>query len=577
MPAQKKRAKPRHGIVVLGMHRSGTSALSGVLGKLGCDLPRNLMPANEFNPRGYFESLKIYKMNDSILASGGSSWDDWQEFNSDWMASPYSDHFLENGRKVLSDEYGKSRLFVLKDPRICRLLPFWQKLFEKEGIKPVYVAIHRNPLEVAKSLQNREGWDFAYGLLLWLRHVLDAEIRTRGGARVFTSYDRLLSDWEGVVSAVQTQTGISFPRSPDTSREDLNAFLNLQLYRNIKPKDNLSKNPLVARWIQETFRVLEKWAGSTEDPEDYDCLDTIRNEFNAAAPVFSTLIEGARATAKEMAALKSERDFLADQVHSKQQLVIKAHYDALANHSKHRQLEAAHKWNADLQKSVEASLENERQLRCELADREADLAELDTLHQEVKTLKDEKWQIHSELAQRRSEIDETRRQNQESKEREAQLMAELDSLSKECKALKAARDDIGKNARLTQLQLQDAFQKQLTNIVVNYRKRSDNDIHQLQEKLKVLQDDVSAANEAAQAAATERDRLAKQQALKSAQLNAANEAVQKAASERDALLKIQAEQDAHIASVKEENAEILRSTSWRLTAPLRRLKHLLTR
>lgn len=62
---------PRIALIVLGMHRSGTSALAGVLAQMGCDLPQDLMPSTAFNPRGHFESLQVYHLNDAILASGG--------------------------------------------------------------------------------------------------------------------------------------------------------------------------------------------------------------------------------------------------------------------------------------------------------------------------------------------------------------------------------------------------------------------------------------------------------------------------------------------------------------------------
>jgi len=57
----KKRFSPksRNAVVVLGMHRSGTSALAGVLARLGCDLPQTLMPTNDFNAKGYYESLRL--------------------------------------------------------------------------------------------------------------------------------------------------------------------------------------------------------------------------------------------------------------------------------------------------------------------------------------------------------------------------------------------------------------------------------------------------------------------------------------------------------------------------------------
>ena len=68
MTQQKKTPPPRSAIVILGMHRSGTSALAGVLNMLGCDLPETLMPANAYNEKGYFESNAIRLLNDRVCS-----------------------------------------------------------------------------------------------------------------------------------------------------------------------------------------------------------------------------------------------------------------------------------------------------------------------------------------------------------------------------------------------------------------------------------------------------------------------------------------------------------------------------
>src|SRR5690606_30890898 len=108
----------------LGMHRSGTSAVTRIFSLLGCDLPANLMGANKTNEAGHWESVPICQLNDRLLESAGSCWHDWQAFNPGWLRSPKAQTFREEALSVLEQEFGNSRLFVLKDPRICRLVPF---------------------------------------------------------------------------------------------------------------------------------------------------------------------------------------------------------------------------------------------------------------------------------------------------------------------------------------------------------------------------------------------------------------------------------------------------------------------
>ena len=73
-------------ILVAGMHRSGTSALTKTLSILGADLPRNLMPPMKGNnDKGFWESKDLEGIHDSLLESAGSMWDDWSEFNPEWF------------------------------------------------------------------------------------------------------------------------------------------------------------------------------------------------------------------------------------------------------------------------------------------------------------------------------------------------------------------------------------------------------------------------------------------------------------------------------------------------------------
>jgi hypothetical protein len=123
-------------ILVVGMHRSGTSALARMLNLLGCDLPKTLLPGGPSNEPGHWESWPILTLNEEILASAGSAWDDWEAFNRAWFDSPIEDGFLERALKTLDDEFGASRFFVLKDPRLCRILPFWIKALKAFGATP---------------------------------------------------------------------------------------------------------------------------------------------------------------------------------------------------------------------------------------------------------------------------------------------------------------------------------------------------------------------------------------------------------------------------------------------------------
>ncbi len=166
---------PRQAILVLGMHRSGTSALGGVLDALGAGAPKTWMAAHPENPRGFFESASLAAAHDALLESAGSSWHDWQQFNPQWIGSDIAAMHRQEIARLLIDEFGDAPLIFVKDPRICRFVPFTLSVLSELNISPVAILPVRNPLEVVYSLKRNRGFAPSKSLLLWLRHVLDAE------------------------------------------------------------------------------------------------------------------------------------------------------------------------------------------------------------------------------------------------------------------------------------------------------------------------------------------------------------------------------------------------------------------
>ena len=165
---------------MLGMHRGGTSALAGVLAKLGATLPRTLMPADRGNPAGYWESDVIFRIHTRLLIALDSEWDSLAPLPASWWLGPTAERFEDELVDAVGDEFGASPLFVLKDPRMCRLLPLWTRVFSRIGAWPGYVLLTRNPIEVADSLQARDGFTRETSFLLWLRYLVEAELGTQG-------------------------------------------------------------------------------------------------------------------------------------------------------------------------------------------------------------------------------------------------------------------------------------------------------------------------------------------------------------------------------------------------------------
>lgn len=277
----------RTAVVVLGMHRSGTSAMAGVLHLIGCDAPATPMEASVSNKKGYFESEPIYKFHSTLLDSTGSQWDDWSPITSDWQDSPSARTFLKQAAALIHQEFGASRLFVLKDPRICRLVPFWEQALAACEVVPRFVLTHRHPVEVAASLFKRDKIDHVLGMLIWLRHVLDAEKSTRGKPRCFVSYEGLLSDWDKTVQVIQEK--VDLPIAPITVKttKKVEAFLDAGLRHNVEAAQLVLENAEHSDWVRDTYAILEKWTAGTEDKKDYKVLDATRRALANAAMVLA--------------------------------------------------------------------------------------------------------------------------------------------------------------------------------------------------------------------------------------------------------------------------------------------------
>ncbi len=277
-------AGKRTALLILGMHRSGTSALTRTTGLLGCKLPKDLMPAAaNNNETGFWESIEVSRLNDDVLTSAGSAWDDWRPLDHHWARSVAFSELKTRACGVLEESFGDAPLLVLKDPRICRIVPFWLDVLLRCRIDPLCVHLIRNPIEVAESLRRRDGFTSAKSYMLWLRHVLDAEITTRGLRRSFISYEGLLSDWRLTVEKLHNDLALDWPNSTSTAGADIADFLTNRLRHNISSAEALRSNSEIPTWVKLAFDALCKLVSDGKSSAALSELDQVRMEFNRAS------------------------------------------------------------------------------------------------------------------------------------------------------------------------------------------------------------------------------------------------------------------------------------------------------
>lgn len=253
----------RTAILVVGMHRSGTSALARMLSLLGAALPRNLNPAGLGNETGHWEPEAAVRLNDQILEQAESSVNDVHGPSDEWLQDPAAQAFVDRLAGLIADEYGEAPLFVLKDPRVGLLFPLWRAALAKLEIRCVAAVISRNPVEVALSLTRRQGlagdwqsWPPERGGLLWLRYNLAAEEHTRHVDRAFCDYSTLLEDWRSVARRLGDELKITWPKPIPDAAADIDGFLSPHLRHHREPEDLDIRDGVWSSWIAPIFSEL---------------------------------------------------------------------------------------------------------------------------------------------------------------------------------------------------------------------------------------------------------------------------------------------------------------------------------
>ena len=222
----------RTAYLVLGMHRSGTSAVTQMLALAGASLPENVMAGDEHNAKGYFEPWKIALINDGRLRAGGAAWDDIFAFPYKPLSTKAERGWLNHAEALFEAEYGDVRYPLLKDPRVTVLMPFWRTVLTELEVAARCVIPVRHPMAVAGSLARRNGFAPEKSVLIWTAYMLAAEAYTRDLPRAFVSYDGLLTDWRGEAARIEAAHGAPLPKMTEAAGKAIDRFLTPQLRHN---------------------------------------------------------------------------------------------------------------------------------------------------------------------------------------------------------------------------------------------------------------------------------------------------------------------------------------------------------
>lgn len=208
-----KKQKPV--VMIVGMHRSGTSAVGQLLENMGFDFGGNLLEGiDNVNNRGFWEDREVLALDEHIFELLHASWFDFERLPGKWWEDQRIKDLLGVAQTWFMENFDGERPVGVKDPRFCRLLPFWKRVFTSIDVPVHVLLVFRHPAEVAASLRQRDSFSLQVGYLLWLTYTIDALYYSRNMDVSLLPYDLLLNDPEKTIKNLKDVSFASIDLPP---------------------------------------------------------------------------------------------------------------------------------------------------------------------------------------------------------------------------------------------------------------------------------------------------------------------------------------------------------------------------
>lgn len=373
-PAKDKRAQPKPIVVVLGMHRSGTSLLTRLLNRLGMNVGDDLLAAVDDNPEGYWELKDICETQEKLLGILDRRWNSpagLLRIPDDWFKNKEARRLAANLRDIVARELDNVEgLWGFKDPRTATLLPVWDWIFEQLNVEPVYLLAVRAPDAAVVSLEQRtEGRSPSetHSRYLWLRTNVAALELGRGRLKVIIDYDTWFEQPEPQLRRLWEALPLADTDTPNFS-DIVKEIIKRKLHRNAGDPGLGSDGGAIEDRLYGAMKVAagngmladELWETAAEARRMLDVLD----DWGA-----SILTDDARQIQELTARAQHESNRVATlegRLHSQRELAAE-----LRDHLLERRERAV-----DLQERTREKEAEVAQLHAQLAGRDTALAEL---------------------------------------------------------------------------------------------------------------------------------------------------------------------------------------------------------
>ena len=262
-------------ILIAGYYRSGTSALSGMLQRLGVTL-HNDAEVNEHNPLGFYEIPELIEWDVGVFSHLGVDWTDVRGLPHGWWErADMARHFTKLD-EILRRRFSADPLWALKHPHLCRLFPIYERAITQAGHKPHVIHICREPWVVASSQHRKNGLARAHALLLWVDYLVSAERHARHLPRSWLTYQDLMADPAGELRRIEQDLGLELCNRVPNGLSEAQAFLSGQLNRSEPTSQEALFKPLQDLTVRVWDAVQARdFAPATWEAFAADCADLV--------------------------------------------------------------------------------------------------------------------------------------------------------------------------------------------------------------------------------------------------------------------------------------------------------------
>lgn len=267
-------------VLILGMHRSGTSAIARGVHALGVYLGSDFLSPRPDNPTGYWEDKNICQLNEGLLAILGVKWEEVALIEHPPWQEPEIQALLADAVEYVCSAFADHPLWGFKDPRTIRLLPFWRSVLKHLEVEERYLLVIRNPRSVAVSLAQRQGMDAATAHGLWLSYMLPNLHEIADTPFIVADYDIVMADPREQLERIARGLKIPLDETALAAIEDFaNNYLDANLRHSVFDVSSFDTSPNLPPLTRESYLWLRRLATDrirTDSPQFWSAWENTR-------------------------------------------------------------------------------------------------------------------------------------------------------------------------------------------------------------------------------------------------------------------------------------------------------------